>query len=65
MPSCQLALLVELGTAQALAPLGRFAGVLFGISLGAIAISLLRALRRLPAPAAGNGHATDVLVIDN
>jgi hypothetical protein len=54
-----------LGTAQALAPLGRFAGVLFGISLSAIAISLLRALRRLPAPAAGNGHATDVLVIDN
>ena len=37
----QMALLVEEGTAEALAPLGRFAGVLIGISLSAIAVSLL------------------------
>src|SRR5439155_22542023 len=38
LPNYQMALLVEEGTAEALAPLNRFAGVLLGISLSAIAI---------------------------
>ena len=49
----QIALLVEEGTAEALAPLGRFAGVLLGISLSAIAISLLGVIfftRRITGP---------------
>ncbi len=53
LPSSQLALLVEEGTAEALAPLGRIAGVLFGISLSAIAISLLGVIvftRRITRP---------------
>ena len=49
----QLALLVEESTAEALAPLSRFAGVLIGISLTAIAISLLGVIfftRRITGP---------------
>jgi HAMP domain-containing protein/putative methionine-R-sulfoxide reductase with GAF domain len=53
LPSYQLALLVEEGTTEALAPLGRFAGVLIGISVSAIAISLLGVIyftRRITGP---------------
>ena len=53
LPNDQLALLVEEGTAEALAPLSRFAGVLLGISLSAIAISLLGVIfftRRITGP---------------
>lgn len=53
LPSYQMALLVEEGTAEALAPLSRFAGVLLGISIAAIAISLLGVIfftRRITGP---------------
>jgi HAMP domain-containing protein len=52
-PNYQLALLVEESTAEALAPLNRFAGVLFGIALSAIAISVLGVIfftRRITGP---------------
>ena len=53
LPNYGLALLVEESTAEALAPLNRFAGVLLGISLSAIAISLLGVIfftRRITGP---------------
>jgi HAMP domain-containing protein len=53
LPNYQLALLVEESTAEALAPLGRFTSVLLGISLSAIAISLLGVIfftRRITGP---------------
>jgi len=53
LPSYQLALLVEEGTTEALAPLGRFVGVLLGIGVSAIAISLLGVIfftRRITGP---------------
>jgi len=53
LPNYQLALLVEESTAEALAPLSRFVTVLLGISVAAIAISLLGVVfftRRITGP---------------